>query len=167
MIYSAVKTFVQELTSGVPATTTSTGAAAADGTADGTTANGPSNSSSSNGKAASTANGTAPAASGSSKNGKSSSTGKDGVLTHSLSLKERFYCRASDIFDCFVVEGKVKGFTQSAAEVNGVPGGRWSWFGGSITGSFEEMEVNEKLVMTWRFSSWEEGVESKVRGEGG
>jgi activator of HSP90 ATPase len=89
------------------------------------------------------------------------------VHTHSLSLKERFYCKRSDIFDCFIVEGKVKGFTQSPAEVEAVPGGRWSWFGGSITGTFEEIEAPKKLVLTWRFSSWEDGVGSKVRAAGG
>jgi len=29
-----------------------------------------------------------------------------------LELTERFYCHASDLYDCFVIEGKMMAFTQ-------------------------------------------------------
>lgn len=79
-----------------------------------------------------------------------------------LALKESYYARPSDIFECFVIEGKVKAFTQSAATVEARPGGCFSWFNGSVTGEFLELETDQRIVMKWRFNTWTDGCFSKV-----
>jgi activator of HSP90 ATPase len=167
-ICAAVATFVKELHAGTPveSTSSSSNGAAATTAADAATA--------AAAAAAATANGAKPSATTTTTTSSSSSsskqTPKQGVTksktggTATLRLTEKFYARASDIYDCFVVEGKVRAFTQSAASVAPQPGGSWSWFGGSIAGTFQELVPNQRLVMSWRFSTWEEGVTSKVRG---
>ena len=59
---------------------------------------------------------------------------------------------------------QVRAFTQSAATIEARPGGKFSWFNGSVVGEFVEMEADKRLVMNWRFSTWKEGCFSKVGG---
>lgn len=80
----------------------------------------------------------------------------------SLELKEKFFARPVDLFECFVNENRIKGFTQSNAIVQAVPGGTFMMFSGSITGTVEEVEVPSRLVMKWRFSNWAEDCFSRV-----
>lgn len=80
----------------------------------------------------------------------------------SLNMTEKYYARPNDIFTCFVIEGKVKAFTQSNAVVEPRVGGRVQWFSGSVEGEFLELVPDTKVVMKWRFSNWEDGVWSKV-----
>ena len=63
---------------------------------------------------------------------------------------------------CFILQ--VRAFTQSAATIEARPGGKFSWFNGSVVGEFVEMEADKRLVMNWRFSTWKEGCFSKVGG---
>eukprot|EP00878_Enallax_costatus_P000854 GHUV01000980.1.p1 GENE.GHUV01000980.1~~GHUV01000980.1.p1 ORF type:complete len:343 (+),score=79.37 GHUV01000980.1:185-1213(+) len=142
-IYEAIRTYVKELRDGVPTNINSSSSQPA-------AAESPTES-----EAATTASNPTPTNNRSSK--KSSSSSK-----RSITLTERFYARATDIYECFVVPGRVMAFTQSPAVVQPQIGGNFSWFNGSISGSFEEMQPGEKLVMSWRFNSWEEGCMSKV-----
>lgn len=87
--------------------------------------------------------------------------------TDSLELEQRFHARASDLFECFTVEPKLKAWTRSDARVPSAAGadnflGPFSWFGGSVQGRVTKVEVNKRLEMDWRFSSWEEGCASRV-----
>lgn len=41
-------------------------------------------------------------------------------------------------------------------------GGEFNWFGGSLTGRFLEIDPPSGLKMTWRFSQWPKGTESRV-----
>uniref|UniRef100_A0A7S3RA74 Activator of Hsp90 ATPase AHSA1-like N-terminal domain-containing protein n=1 Tax=Dunaliella tertiolecta TaxID=3047 RepID=A0A7S3RA74_DUNTE len=79
-----------------------------------------------------------------------------------LKLTERFYCHTSDLYDCFVIEGKMMAFTQSKATVQPQPGSKFSWFSGAVQGEFEELVPGKRLVLDWRFSSWCDGCMSKV-----
>ncbi len=56
----------------------------------------------------------------------------------------------------------MRAFTQSMATIEARPGGKFSWFNGSVVGEFVEMEKDKQLVMQWRFSTWKEGDFSKV-----
>jgi activator of HSP90 ATPase len=60
------------------------------------------------------------------------------------------------------VEGRVRAFTMSPATVDPRPGGAFTWFGGSVEGTFTELEPPRRILMNWRFSSWGEGVASRV-----
>ena len=44
------------------------------------------------------------------------------------------------------------------------PGGKLVMFGGSVQGEFKELQPPNRIVMNWRFNSWEEGCSSQVRG---
>ena len=41
-------------------------------------------------------------------------------------------------------------------------GGKFSWFNGSVVGEFVDLDRDKRIEMKWRFSSWKEGVFSKV-----
>jgi hypothetical protein len=47
------------------------------------------------------------------------------------------------------------------------PGGKLVMFGGSVQGEFRELQPPNRIVMGWRFSSWEEGCMSQVRWQAG
>lgn len=85
--------------------------------------------------------------------------------TDSLELEERFHARASDLFECFTVEGKLKAWSQSPATVPSAADnflGPFSWFGGSVQGRVVAAEANKRLELEWRFTTWAEGCVSKV-----
>lgn len=50
-----------------------------------------------------------------------------------VKLTERFYARAGDIYECFVVQGRLQAFTRSPAVVEPQPGGNFSWFNDHVT----------------------------------
>ncbi|CAD7698022.1 unnamed protein product [Ostreobium quekettii] len=79
-----------------------------------------------------------------------------------LHMEERFYGSPRDLYECFTNPGKMQAFTQSAAKVDVRPDGEFSWFGGSVSGRFIELEQDKKLSMKWRFNNWEEGCFSQV-----
>lgn len=56
----------------------------------------------------------------------------------------------------------MRAFTQSPATIEARPGGKFSWFGGSVQGEFEELEADKKIVMKWRFNTWADDCFSKV-----
>ncbi len=60
------------------------------------------------------------------------------------------------------VEGRACAFTQSRATVQPVPGGSFSWYGGAISGTFEELAAPTRIVMRWRLNTWEDDCFSKV-----
>lgn len=122
-ILKAIHTYVAELRSGVPAQHSGSSAAnqastpypAASAAAAAASSNGVKSSST---PAAATA---APAAA------KAASRSR-----HKVELTERFYAKAQDIYECFVVHGRVQAFTRSPAVVDPQPGGSFSWFNGHV-----------------------------------
>ncbi|KXZ44318.1 hypothetical protein GPECTOR_69g411 [Gonium pectorale] len=160
-ILEVLKKFVAELRAGGPALSEKDGgeggnAAAAAGTSGGQGANG-----------AAAAAGSAPkpkpgSADASSSAPAAAAKGGSGSSGRSISITARYHCRPSDIFECFTVEGRVCAFTQSRAVVQPAPGGSFSWYGGAISGEFVELVAPSRIVMRWRFNTWEEGCFSKV-----
>lgn len=79
-----------------------------------------------------------------------------------VTFKSRFYCRAEDIYEALTDARRMMGYTMAPAESAPTQGGAFMMFGGSVTGTYEELAPPNKIVQQWRFSSWEEGVSSKV-----
>ena len=65
---------------------------------------------------------------------KSKSAGK------SIEIKEDFYCRPSDLWDCYMEEGRVRAYTQSDVRIVPKEGETFSLFNGSIEG--KQIEVS-------------------------
>ncbi|XP_061346385.1 uncharacterized protein LOC133292032 isoform X1 [Gastrolobium bilobum] len=81
----------------------------------------------------------------------------------SISLTERFNCRARDLYEILLDENRWKGFTQSNARISKEVGGEFSIFDGSVTGTNMELQEGKLIVQRWRFGSWIDGVQSLVR----
>mmetsp|Transcript_40416 Transcript_40416/g.49019 ORF Transcript_40416/g.49019 Transcript_40416/m.49019 type:complete len:346 (+) Transcript_40416:128-1165(+) len=98
----------------------------------------------------------APAPAAEKKKEKSKMSGR------TIKLTEKFYCRPIDIFGVMTDVPRIQTFTQSPAEFDASPGGKFSMFGGSVQGINVELVPGEKMVQKWRFSNWEEGYYSMV-----
>ncbi|CAJ1908110.1 unnamed protein product [Sphenostylis stenocarpa] len=81
----------------------------------------------------------------------------------SISMTERFNCRAKDLFEILMDENRWKGFTQSNARISKEVGGEFSIFDGSVCGTNLELQEGKLIVQKWRFGSWNDGVQSTVR----
>lgn len=81
----------------------------------------------------------------------------------SISMTEKFNCRARDLFEILMDENRWKGFTQSNARISKEVGGEFSIFDGSVTGTNLELQEGKLIVQMWRFGSWNDGVQSTVR----
>ncbi|CAJ1967409.1 unnamed protein product [Sphenostylis stenocarpa] len=89
------------------------------------------------------------------------SEGKKGFKT--ISLTERFNCRAKDLFEILMDENRWRGFTHSNAKISKKVGGEFSIFDGSVTGRNLELQEGKLIVQKWRFGSWHDGIQSTVR----
>ncbi|KAG5006592.1 hypothetical protein JHK82_024535 [Glycine max] len=78
----------------------------------------------------------------------------------SISMMERFNCRAKDFYEILMDENRWKGFTQSNARNIKEVGGEFSIFDGSMTGTNLELQEAKLIVQRWRFGSWNDGVQS-------
>ncbi|KAE8674280.1 hypothetical protein F3Y22_tig00111769pilonHSYRG00740 [Hibiscus syriacus] len=87
--------------------------------------------------------------------------GKKGCKT--ITMSEKFNCRAKDMFEILMDENRWKGFTQSNARISKEVGGQFSIFDGSVTGINLELQEGKLIAQRWRFGSWPDGVDSTVR----
>ncbi|KAF8403929.1 hypothetical protein HHK36_012036 [Tetracentron sinense] len=87
--------------------------------------------------------------------------GKKGFKT--ITLTEKFNCRANNMYEILMDENRWKGFTQSNAKISKEVGGEFSLFDGSITGTNQELQEGKLIVQKWRFGNWADGIHSKVR----
>ncbi|KAJ6778634.1 ACTIVATOR OF 90 KDA HEAT SHOCK ATPASE-LIKE PROTEIN [Salix koriyanagi] len=81
----------------------------------------------------------------------------------SISLTEKFSCRAKDLFEILMDENRWKGFTQSNARIGKEVGGEFSIFDGSVTGRNVELQEGKLIVQQWRFGNWPDGIVSNVK----
>ncbi|KAL6145347.1 PREDICTED: activator of 90 kDa heat shock protein ATPase homolog [Fragaria vesca subsp. vesca] len=86
--------------------------------------------------------------------------GKKGFKT--ISMTEKFSCRASNLYEILMDENRWKGFTQSNAKISKEVGGEFSIFDGSVTGKNLELQNGKLIVQNWRFGNWPDGIQSKV-----
>ncbi|XP_075508780.1 uncharacterized protein LOC142545464 [Primulina tabacum] len=85
---------------------------------------------------------------------------KEGFKT--ITMSEKFYCRAKDMYEILMDENRWKGFTQSNARISKEVWGEFSIFDGSVTGRNLELQEGKYIVQNWRFGSWPDGIVSKV-----
>lgn len=102
----------------------------------------------------------APAAAAAPEKKKKKKEGKEGFKT--ISMSEKFNCRAKDIYEILMDENRWKGFTQSNAKISREVGGEFSLFDGSISGVNKELQEGKLIVQKWRFGSWADGMYSTV-----
>lgn len=69
------------------------------------------------------------------------------------------------VFKALTDEIQFAEFTGAQAEINLVSGGRFSCFGGMITGQTIEAIPGIRLVQAWRVGNWDEGIYSIVKFE--
>ncbi|GAV63974.1 AHSA1 domain-containing protein/Aha1_N domain-containing protein [Cephalotus follicularis] len=81
----------------------------------------------------------------------------------SISLTERFSCRARDLYEILMDDNRWKGFTQSNAKISKEVGGEFSIFDGSVTGTNLELQDSKLIVQKWRFGNWPDGLFSTVK----
>lgn len=86
---------------------------------------------------------------------------KEGFKT--ITMTEKFSCRAKDLFEILMDENRWKGFTQSNARISKEVGGEFSIFDGSVTGTNVELQEGKLIVQKWRFGNWPDGLQSMVR----
>ncbi|KAL3534148.1 hypothetical protein ACH5RR_002609 [Cinchona calisaya] len=86
---------------------------------------------------------------------------KEGFKT--ITMTEKFSCRARDLFEILMDENRWKGFTQSNARISKEVNGEFSIFDGSVTGTNVELQEGKLIVQKWRFGSWPDGIHSMVR----
>ncbi|KFK38570.1 hypothetical protein AALP_AA3G130700 [Arabis alpina] len=86
---------------------------------------------------------------------------KEGFKT--ITMTEKFNCRAKDLFEILMDENRWKGFTQSNAKISKEVNGEISVFDGSVTGMNLELEEGKLIVQKWRFGSWPDGLDSTVK----
>ncbi|KAI3425185.1 hypothetical protein D9Q98_008954 [Chlorella vulgaris] len=157
VIFDAIATFVRELRAGGPAqsgavqpksapaqSVDSAAAAAAAAAA---------------GKAAGAPEAAAPVAAAEEEQPKVEKAAGTG---NTIELKEKFFAGAAELYECFTVPPRMMAYSQSPAEAEPRPGGRFMMFGGSVQGVFREVEPNRRLVLDWRFSNWEDDVFSRL-----
>lgn len=79
-----------------------------------------------------------------------------------ITSTETFQCPAKDLYDVLTKSELVSVFTHSQAKVDASRGGEFVLFDGNITGKFEELVPDEKIVQTWRYKQWPSGHYSQV-----
>ncbi|XP_053668794.1 activator of 90 kDa heat shock protein ATPase homolog 1 [Anopheles marshallii] len=87
-----------------------------------------------------------------------------GCKLHLKTLKttNKFQCRSNELFDALTREDMVTAFTRGHVKHELFKGGDFVYFGGNISGKFEEIVPNKKIVQTWRYKEWPSGHYSTV-----
>ncbi|KAK7104122.1 activator of 90 kDa heat shock protein ATPase homolog 1-like [Littorina saxatilis] len=84
------------------------------------------------------------------------------IPTNTVTLKENFKCRASDLYRALTVKEMVQAYTGSDSVIEAVPGERFSLMGGNVLGEFTELVPDKKICMRWRMKSWPDEHYSNV-----
>jgi len=79
-----------------------------------------------------------------------------------VNLSDTFKCTVNDLFQCFVNPDKMTAYFQSEVKVHPTEGGQFSLMGGTITGTFLEIDPDKLLHLHWRFKDWPEDMFSSV-----
>jgi activator of HSP90 ATPase len=64
---------------------------------------------------------------------------------------------AQDIYDVLLNEAKVSAWTRAKATIEPKVGSKFSLFGGTVSGEIKELVQDQKIVQSWRLSSWPAG----------
>ncbi len=66
------------------------------------------------------------------------------------------------VYELLMDSGKHSQLTGSEARISRKTGGKFTIYGGEISGSNLELVPDQKIVQSWRYSDWPEGVYSKI-----
>ncbi|KXS18899.1 hypothetical protein M427DRAFT_53380 [Gonapodya prolifera JEL478] len=102
-----------------------------------------------------------PAQKSASSSAPESSSVKGGLVTVNQNVE--FVCAPEDVYRAFVDQGRVNVWTRAPAKVEEKVGGRYEVMGGNVTGEFKELVPNQRIVLSWRLSSWPSEHFSTVR----
>ncbi|XP_038072203.1 activator of 90 kDa heat shock protein ATPase homolog 1-like [Patiria miniata] len=85
------------------------------------------------------------------------------IDTQNLTATEEFKCAAEELYQVLTDPQRVSAFTQSQAVMEVENGGKFSLFGGNVTGEFISLDrASHKIVQRWRFKTWPEAHFSTV-----
>lgn len=84
------------------------------------------------------------------------------IDTSSIKIKEKFQCRAEDLYNALTKIEMVVAFTRGPAQLQAEKDGKFELFGGNIIGTFAELIPGQKIVQKWRYKQWPAGHFSKV-----
>lgn len=91
-------------------------------------------------------------------------------LVEDINMIEGFRARPLDIFQALTDTELIKSYTRVKPKMDVKIGGRFTLFGGTITGKFVELNDGKApgakkalLVMKWRFKDWPDNYYSDVR----
>ncbi|XP_063849469.1 activator of 90 kDa heat shock protein ATPase homolog 1-like isoform X1 [Scylla paramamosain] len=84
------------------------------------------------------------------------------IKTSQLTLNQTFKCTADELYRALTQREMVAAFTRGDVKLEVEKGGKFEFFGGNISGEFEELVPNKRIVQKWRFKSWPCGHYSKV-----
>ncbi|KAJ8269910.1 hypothetical protein GJAV_G00108140 [Gymnothorax javanicus] len=76
------------------------------------------------------------------------------IPTCKFSLKDTFLTSPEELYRIFLNQEMVQAFTHGAAVVDGDKGGKFRMMEGSVSGEFQELIPEEKIIMKWRFKTW-------------
>jgi activator of HSP90 ATPase len=67
------------------------------------------------------------------------------------------------VYDALTITKQFSELTEAAAEIDSIPGGKFSCFGGMITGQTIEITSCKTIVLAWRVGNWEPSIYSIVK----
>lgn len=83
----------------------------------------------------------------------------------SIHQEIQFNCKPQQVFEALTNAEQFGDISGAPAEINPKPGGKFSCFGGMISGITIEVEPDKRLVQAWRVGNWDPGIYSIVKFE--
>lgn len=79
-----------------------------------------------------------------------------------LTATEEFKCSVNELYRALTDREMVRAFTHNLAQFDAQKGGKFSLFGGNVSGEFTELVPDRRIEMRWRFKTWPDGHYSNV-----
>lgn len=94
----------------------------------------------------------------------STTAGQRSVNTTSITASDEFRTTASELYNTFTDPARIAAFTRAPPRLfeGAHPGGKFSLFGGNISGEFEELKEPTLVVQKWRLGTWAQGHFSRL-----
>ena len=87
------------------------------------------------------------------------------VNTTTVTDTEEFRTTADELYQTFTDVGRLTAFTRAPPRVfeGAKKGGKFSLFGGNVSGEYLELDAPNKIVQSWRLDQWPEGHHSRLQ----
>ncbi|HVN80821.1 MAG TPA: SRPBCC family protein, partial [Terriglobia bacterium] len=82
--------------------------------------------------------------------------------TKTLTHEVYFAVTPEEIFEGMVDPTKHSEFTGAPAKIEPKQGGKFTLYNGQLTGTFVEIQTNQRLVQEWRAANWPAGHSSQL-----